>query len=381
VVKVTEKVAILSESEEDVEELLASKSATVAPGLEAPVNIAQQYAHEALKARPRISPLVRKLAADAGVPCEVIGKLPGSGPEGAVSKTDFLKYLSQQSAAPQRVSERRAAQPPADVSCHTRPSERQRHTAVQQATSVSLVPTKEPDGSPLAGIGDQVLPLTRMRRAIADRMTFSTREAPQFWLEGEANFSALIELRNNMNQQQRPEKSLALSYTDFVVKAVACALEDCPFVNVSYSSTGIIRRANINIGIAVALDEGLMVPVISDADKKTVSQLAQERAWLAESARKGTLVEKEITGGSFTVSNLGMFQVNRFAAILNPPEAGILSVGRIRQALELRDGQVIAVPTVSLGLTIDHRAVDGAQGAKFLGRIVERLQAPYSLLA
>ena len=393
VVKVTEKIAILADSGEDAGELLASKSAKEVPALQAHVAIAQPCAREAVKARPRISPLVRKMAADAGVACEVLGKLAGSGPERAVSKSDFLKYLSQQSA-PQHISERRAAQPPADVSCHTRPSERQRQTAhpglavadmqihptTQYATSPPLVPTNGADGSPLVGIGDQVLPLTRMRRSIADRMTFSIREAPQFWLEGEANFSALIELRKNMNQQ-RPEKALALSYTDFVVKAVACALEDCPFINVSYSSAGIIRRANINIGLAVALNEGLIVPVISDADQKTVSQLAQERARLAESARKGKLAEKDLTGGSFTVSNLGMFQVNRFAAILNPPEAGILAVGRIRQALELRDGQVIAVPTVSLGLTIDHRAVDGAQGAKFLGRIVERLKEPYSLLA
>ena len=171
-----------------------------------------------------------------------------------------------------------------------------------------------------------------------------------------------------------------MTYTDFVVKAVAGALRESPFMNASYSAAGIVRKAEINVGIAVALEEGLIVPVLRDADKRPLSEIAAERCRLSENARKGTLTEEEISGGTFTVSNLGMYKVDRFAAILNPPEAGILSVGRIRKSLELRDGQVASVPTVSLGLTVDHRCVDGAQGAIFLERVIERLQEPYLLL-
>jgi pyruvate dehydrogenase E2 component (dihydrolipoamide acetyltransferase) len=151
-------------------------------------------------------------------------------------------------------------------------------------------------------------------------------------------------------------------------------------MNVSYTPSGIAQKSAINVGFAVALEEGLIVPVIRNAGNKSLSEIAGERNLLTEDARKGVLSQEDITGGTFTVSNLGMFKVDQFVAILNPPEAGILSVGRIRQTLALLDGQLVTVPTMSIGLTIDHRSIDGAQGAKFLEKIIERLEEPILLL-
>jgi pyruvate dehydrogenase E2 component (dihydrolipoamide acetyltransferase) len=218
-----------------------------------------------------------------------------------------------------------------------------------------------------------------MRRAIAERMTISTREVPQFWMGVDVSVGALVKLRETIDQRLAG-KVASFSYTDFIIKAVAGALRECPFMNVSYTPGGIARKSAINVGFAVALEDGLIVPVIRNAGNKSLSEIAGERNRLTEDARKGVLSQEDITGGTFTVSNLGMFKVDQFVAILNPPETGILSVGRIRQSLALLDGQLATVPTMSIGLTIDHRSIDGAQGAKFLEKVIERLEEPILLL-
>lgn len=349
-VKVTEEVAILADDRPDAVEVT---EVTINTDSElAGASVAESAAQTAVPGRAdtpegavsdrrHISPLARKIAAGANLSPEALNSLVGTGADGAITKSDVLKYVAE------------------------RPEPQ-----VQIAPPLPL---------PTAALQQEIIPLSRMRRAIADRMTFSVREAPQFWLESEVNFTEVIKLRESMNKRLA-DRGIALTYTDILVKAVAGALRESPFMNASYSAAGIVRKPEVNVGIAVALEEGLIVPVIRDADKKPLSEIAVERCRLSENARKGALTEQEISGGTFTVSNLGMFKVDRFAAILNPPEAGILSVGRIRKNLELRDGQVASVPTVSLGLTIDHRCVDGAQGAQFLERVIERLQEPYLLL-
>jgi pyruvate dehydrogenase E2 component (dihydrolipoamide acetyltransferase) len=354
VAQVTEAVAILADGRETTLEPAAAESPSPDVSIQKredslPSQPTQSRPQEIVAGRRRISPLARKIAAEAGIPLERLDSVIGTGVEKAISKDDVLKFLA----------ENKPAQGQAPQSAHP-------------------LAAKEPQVKPIDS-QQEVVPLSRMRRVIAERMVLSVREAPQFWMEGEASFAALIALRESMNRRLAGNH-IKLSYTDFIVKAVASSLRECPFMNVSYSAAGIIRKPDVNLGVAVALDEGLIVPVIHNADRKTLPEIAQERSCLSESARKGALTEREISGGTFTVSNLGMFKVGRFAAILNPPEAGILSVGCVRQSIQLQDGQVRSIPTVSLGLTVDHRCVDGAQGAQFLEKIIERLQEPFLLL-
>jgi pyruvate dehydrogenase E2 component (dihydrolipoamide acetyltransferase) len=349
--KVTEVVAIIAEAEDNISAAVPSAAAAQPASPAAPMPQAGKTNGDgAHGARRRISPLARKVAASAGLSPDALYGLTGSGLDGAVNQADVLQYLASKQAAKPSA----APAPP---------------VAVAARAAAAIAPAA----------ADRVIPLSRMRRAIAERMTFSTREAPQFWMGADVSFAALVELREKVNQRLA-DKAVSLSYTDFIIKAVAMALRECPFMNASYSPNGVTQKAAVNVGFAAALEEGLVVPVIRDADSKTVSQISAERSRLAESARNGTLSQDELSGGTFTVSNLGMFRVDQFVAILNPPETGILSVGRIRQTLTLRNGQVAMTPTVSLGLTIDHRSTDGAQGARFFEKIIERLEEPLLLL-
>jgi len=361
VAKVTEVVAIIAEAEDNISAAVPSPAAAQPASPAAPMPPAGKTNGDgAPGARRRISPLARKVAASAGLSPDALYGLTGTGLDGAVNQADVRQYLAS----------KQAAQPPATPAPPTFPP---------QTSGLSSDPRKSAAISGEIASADRVIPLSRMRRAIAERMTFSTREAPQFWMGADVSFAALVELREKINQGLA-DKPVSLSYTDFIIKAVALALRECPFMNASYSPNGVTQKAAVNVGFAAALEEGLVVPVVRDADSKSVSQISAERSRLAESARNGTLSQDELSGGTFTVSNLGMFRVDQFVAILNPPETGILSVGRIRQTLTLRDGQVAMTPTVSLGLTIDHRSTDGAQGARFFEKIIERLEEPLLLL-
>jgi pyruvate dehydrogenase E2 component (dihydrolipoamide acetyltransferase) len=343
VAKVTEPVAILAEEGEKIDGAQGKAS------------------DNGGTSRRRISPLARRMAASAGVAPEMLYRVTGTGLQGAINKADILRLLSE-------VKEQQPAPAVAPA------------PAAPQPVPLAQPSYSKPMAVAAAGsLPDQVIPLSRMRKIIAERMTLSTREAPQFWMEGEVKAGVLVELRESINQRLKA-KGIGLSYTDFLIKAVASALRECPYMNVSYTGNGIAQKADINLGFAVALEDGLIVPVIRGADRKSLSQISEERRRLADDARKGALTERDLSGGTFTISNLGMFKVDRFQAIINPPETGILSVGRIRSCLELRAGQVVSTPVISLGLTIDHRSVDGAQGARFLEAIINRLEEPYLFL-
>jgi pyruvate dehydrogenase E2 component (dihydrolipoamide acetyltransferase) len=374
-VKVTEPVAIIAESDEDVPDLLPSPTAAECLSSGAPLHEEKESGNGAVPARRRISPLARKIASQAGFVPEMLNGLSGGGIEGAINKSDVLRFLTQtkESQAPDAVHAPHGGklQVKVDVECLPQSPEKR--------SRASVPPLQSAVGQVIAIQDDEVVPLSRMRRAIAERMTISTREVPQFWMGVDVSVGALVKLRETINQRL-PGKMVSFSYTDFIIKAVAGALRECPFMNVSYTPGGIAQKSAINVGFAVALEEGLIVPVVHNADNKSLSQIAGERNRLTEDARKGVLSQSDITGGTFTVSNLGMFKVDQFVAILNLPETGILSVGRIRQSLALLDGQLTTVPTMSIGLTIDHRSIDGAQGAKFLEKVIERLEEPILLL-
>jgi pyruvate dehydrogenase E2 component (dihydrolipoamide acetyltransferase) len=282
----------------------------------------------ATRPRPIASPLARRIAADAGL--DLIG-LPGSGPQGRVIRADVERALADR------------------------------------------------DGASAGGAVEPVVvqELSRLQRTVARRMSESRATVPDIELRRQVDIAACIKLRSRLRELEDPVPT----YNDFVVKAAALALRAFPRVNSSYREGRFERPEHVNIGIAVAAEDALIVPTILDADRKSLGQIAAEARALAERVRAGTITPAELDGATFTVSNLGMYGVDSFSAIINPPQAAILTVGSVRQRPVVdSDGAVVARPTLVLSLACDHRILYGADAARFLGAVAEYLEQPLSLL-
>ncbi len=277
--------------------------------------------------RALASPLARALAARAGLE---LATVTGSGPRGRIMKRDI-----------QAIS--------------TRPSQ------------------------PTTGPGNRWVPFSATRRTIAERMAASWREAPQVTLTTEADAEALARLRAQF-QIDLPDGD-DLSYTDLFIKIAAAALREQPQLNARVEDGGIRLFEAIHIGLAVDTERGLVVPVIREADRKGVTQIARERRDLAERARGGKLRPDELSGGTFTLTNLGPFEIDAFTPIINPPEGAVLGVGRIVKKPVVRDDELRPGLTVVLSLTFDHRLVDGGPAARFLQRIKTLVEKPHLLIA
>jgi pyruvate dehydrogenase E2 component (dihydrolipoamide acetyltransferase) len=276
------------------------------------------------------SPKARRLAAERGLD---ITSLLGSGPNGAVLAADIAS-----AAAPAAPSAPRVAAPPV-----TRP----------EAPGVSTV-----------------------WRIMAERMTTSWTSAPHFYLVREVNVSRLVSWRERAGKRT----GARITYTDLLIKLVAATLAQHPGVNASWRDGAIVRNADINVGLAVAIDDGLVVPVLHRADALSLVEIAARREDLIKRAQAGKLRPADIQGGSFTISNLGMYGVDAFNAIVNPPQAAILAVGRIADRVVPVNGQPAVQPTMVLTLSCDHRAIDGARAAEFLGALAELIEEPLALL-
>jgi pyruvate dehydrogenase E2 component (dihydrolipoamide acetyltransferase) len=221
--------------------------------------------------------------------------------------------------------------------------------------------------------------LAGMRKAIAERMSRSQVETAAVTLTAEVDMAEAAKLREQASAEWARAGRPKLTYTDVVVKAVARALRDHPRLNSRLADGEIRESSAINVGVAVALDEGLIVPVVRDADAKSLGEVSAQIRDLAERARRNALSPDDVAGGTFTVTNLGAQGVEVFTPIINWPECAILGVGRIAERAVARDGRVEARPTMWLSLTFDHRIVDGAPAAAFLARVKELLEAPYLL--
>jgi pyruvate dehydrogenase E2 component (dihydrolipoamide acetyltransferase) len=222
------------------------------------------------------------------------------------------------------------------------------------------------------------VPLSNIRKVTARRLTES-QAVPHFFLTSVVNAERLLALRREINERLQPS-GVKISVNDLLVRACAVALRMHPEVNASWADDGILRHRRINIGIAVSLEDGLIVPVIVDADRKSLSEIGTEARELAERARAGKLKPQEFSGGTFTVSNLGMFGIDQFTAVINPPEAAILAVGAARDDPVLRDGQLVNVPRLTVTLTVDHRVLDGASGAAFVRDLTAILEEPLRIV-
>jgi pyruvate dehydrogenase E2 component (dihydrolipoamide acetyltransferase) len=238
--------------------------------------------------------------------------------------------------------------------------------------------------APAAAEGDvEEVPLSAMRRTVARRLVESMRSTPHFYLTITVDAEALLAFRAELNRQlQGGGEDLKVSVNDLIVKACAGLLRTNPDLNVSFGGDKLLLHRRVHVGIAVALDGGLIVPVIRDADTKALTQVAREARELIGRAREGRLAAAELTGGTFTVSNLGMYGIDQFTAVINPPEAAILAVGAaVAEPVATEDGALEVHRRMRLTLSIDHRALDGATGAGFLAQLRSVLEHPLQIVA
>jgi pyruvate dehydrogenase E2 component (dihydrolipoamide acetyltransferase) len=317
----------------------------------------------AADARLFASPLARRMAAQAGID---LAGIRGSGPNGRIVKADIDAARAAPSAPP--------------VAPHVAPAVAA--TAAPATAEAALGPAPV-SASALAAIGPHKrVPLTTMRRVIARRLTESKQQVPHFYLTVDCEIDKLLAGRAALNARS-PDKgpgAFKLSVNDFVIKAVAVALRQVPAANASYSDDGLLFWDNVDISVAVAIPGGLITPIIRNADTKGLVHLSSEMKDLAQRARDGKLKPEEFQGGTFSISNLGMFGIKQFEAVINPPQGAILAVGAGEQRPVVRNGALAIATVMTCSLSVDHRVVDGAVGAEFLAAFKRIVEDPLAML-
>jgi pyruvate dehydrogenase E2 component (dihydrolipoamide acetyltransferase) len=309
--------------------------------------------------RVKASPLARKMATDSGLD---LAGVRGTGPEGRIVKRDVEAALSGKAPAAE----------PAPAPTREEPRETRR----QEAPPVRRAP------SPVEQGAHESIPLSQMRKTIARRLAESKFTAPHFYLTADIDMARATAFREQLNQVGEAQQRARVSFNDLVTKACAAALRLHPWVNASYlEKEGEIRKhADVHVAVAVAIDEGLVTPVIRHADRKGLAQIAEETRVFAGKARDRKLEPADWEGSTFTTSNLGMFGIEEFTAIINPPNACILAIGAIRSTPVVRGGEIVPGKMMKVTLSCDHRIVDGATGAAFLQDLRRFLEEPMSML-
>jgi pyruvate dehydrogenase E2 component (dihydrolipoamide acetyltransferase) len=349
VAKVGEKIALIlgeGESAEGAEapapKAEAAPTAPPAEGKAAPAPAAPAPAPAApAAARAKASPLARKIAAERGV---AIDGIQGSGPGGRV----VAKDVPQKGAAP---------------------------------AARAAAPAAAPKIQAAAGEGDKRIALSGMRRVIAERLLASKTQLPHFYLSIEVDASSLMRLRKELNTANEAAGLPKLTVNDFVLLAVARAASSHPFINASWASDAIIQYGSVNISVAVAVEEGLVTPVIRDADKLSLKEISAAVKDLAKRARDKKLKPEEYQGGTITVSNLGAYGIEQFFAIINPPQAAIVAIGTIvKKPVVNAKGEIVVGERMTVCLSGDHRVVDGAVGAEYLGTLRKLIENPALML-
>lgn len=249
---------------------------------------------------------------------------------------------------------------------------------VEKALKASKISTSGRQAAKIIAGRDQKIPLNKLRAAIGKRMQDSNQNVPVFTLTSNYRFENLLEMRKQMNEGQSDENKLSVN--DFIVRATALALRQYPNLNASLGDNEIIQYGNINIGVAVSLDSGLLTVVVKNADQKSLAQISQEARELAQRAREGKLRNEDIEGSTFTISNLGMYNVEDFTAIINPPEAAILAVGRAQEIPVVEKGQLSIGWRMKATISADHRITDGAEAAQFMQHLGIYLEQPWRLV-
>jgi pyruvate dehydrogenase E2 component (dihydrolipoamide acetyltransferase) len=328
-------------------------------------------------ARVKASPLARRMAEQSGVDIESI---EGTGPAGRITKRDIEAAVAGGGARPEREAAGTEAPDRASAEAPDSPAAGAPGSAAGAAPQEKAAASAAASGARPAGAGSEEVPVSQMRKTIAKRLVQSIGPVPTFYLTIEVDMTRLMELRARANQHLDKD-GVKTSINDFIIKALAEALKRHPEVNAAWSDTVIVRHHRVHVGVAVAVEDGLMTPVVRDADTKRVRDIAVEVKELAARAREKKLKPEEYTGATFSISNLGMFGITEFTAIINPPEAGIIAVGAVEEKAVVEDGSVVVRPRMRMTMSCDHRVVDGAMGARFLQTLRELVEDPMMILA
>ncbi|MEL6915578.1 MAG: pyruvate dehydrogenase complex dihydrolipoamide acetyltransferase [Pseudomonadota bacterium] len=380
-VKVNAPIAILVEDGEDVPDA-AGASTPVRPASDAPTSEDVQAVSEPatdgsttspVAAAPapspvasggdRIfaSPLARRIAKDKGLDLSAI---KGSGPHGRIVKADVENAETAPATAPA------AADAPKEAP-----------KAAAPAGEMPTGPNVDQVRKMLEGRETEEVALNGMRKTVASRLTEAKQTIPHFYLRRDIKLDALLKFRSQLNKQLE-SRGVKLSVNDFIIKACALALQAVPDANAVWAGDRIIKLKPSDVAVAVAVDGGLFTPVLQDADQRSLSALSAQMKDLASRARDGKLKPHEYVGGSFAISNLGMFGIDNFDAVINPPHGAILAVGAGKKQPVVGDNGELGVATVmSVTLSVDHRVIDGALGAELLQHIVDNLENPMTMLA
>ncbi len=301
----------------------------------------------------RVSPLARRLAEEKSIDLKAV---KGSGPQGRIVKHDIEAFLARPAVTPM------AAQPAVPVGA----------PVLQKKAALSA-----PDlfGPPPP---DEVIERSRLRVAIGRRMTEAKQQVPHFYVTHEYDVASLLVLRKQVNALL--DESEKISVNDFIVKAAALTLRQFPNLNASLDGDRVLRHGQVNVGVAVAVEGGLLTVVCSDTDRKPLRQIANEVRTMVGKAREGKVRPGDIEGSTFSISNLGMYDVEHFIAIINPPEAAILAVGSAREVPVVKDGEIKPGVRMKVTISVDHRVSDGAEAAQFLQALAFYIEEPLRLL-
>jgi pyruvate dehydrogenase E2 component (dihydrolipoamide acetyltransferase) len=344
--------APVQEAPAPVAEPIAASAPAPAPQAEA-APVAPATPARADGEKLRASPLVKRLAAEHDID---LSGIPGTGPGGRIVKDDLAPYLTGARPKPA------PAAAPAPVAA--------------PAAAPAPVPASTEVGARPAGVARE---MSRIRRTTGKRMTEAKDTIPHFYVVSEVDMTEARAFREVINSEIE-EKESKISFNDLVVKAAALALHDFPNLNASLEGDQLYDHANIDINIAVAIENGLIAPFLPDADKLSLGTIARMTKDLAGRSREGGLLPEEYQGGTFTISNLGMFDVSEFVAIINPPQAAILAIGSISEAPVIKDGELAVAYKMKITLSADHRISDGAEVARFLQAVKGYLEKPLRLV-
>lgn len=329
--------AAAAAGEEDDDEPGAAQTPTSPPSVPAPSQVAPPAAGSS-DGMLRVSPVAQRMAMENGID---LRQVRGSGPQGRIVKRDIEAYLAAPAPAP----------------------------AAAPATFAPVSVARE----------DTVVELSRLRQAIGRRMTESKTTLPHFYVTNEVDMAAVMTLRKQLNAALE-EQGAKLSVNDFIVKAAALALREFPNLNAVMQGAQLVRRGHIHIGVAVAVEGGLLTIVCRDADTKSLAQISTEVREMATRARSGKVRPDDIEGSTFTTSNLGMYEVDHFIAIINPPEPAILATGSVRQVPVIAGDQVVPGARMKATIAADHRVTDGAEAARFMQAFKRNLEQPVRLM-
>ena len=367
-VKVNSLIAVLLEDGESADDIGSASAAATAPAAEtapaeAPAAIAAPAPAAPAKAdgsRLFATPLARRIAADKGLD---LSQIQGSGPHGRIIKADV------EGATAQPVAAAPAAAAPAPAS------------AAPAAAAVATGPSTDVVLKTYADRPYEEVSLDGMRKTIAARLTEAKQSVPHFYLRRDIQLDELLKFRGQLNKQLEA-RGVKLSVNDFVIKACALALQAVPDANAVWAGDRVIKFKKSDVAVAVAIEGGLFTPVLQNADDKSLSALSTEMKDLAARARDRKLAPHEYQGGSFAISNLGMFGIDNFDAIINPPHAAILAVGAgVKKPIVGKDGELAVGTVMSVTLSVDHRVIDGALGAQLLQAIKDNIENPMLMLA